>query len=495
MDVVSALDEVRLREHPVVERDRGLNSVDDELVERAPEPQDAFRPVAAVDNQLGDEAVVIGRDAIAGVDAAVHPHTGPAGRMIAADQPGRRQESLGALGIDPALDRMAADLEIALLQRQLLAGRDEDLLAHQIDAGDQLGHRMLDLQARVHLHEEEFAVLIEELHRAGALVAELADGLGRKPADLGAGLRIEHRAGAFLDQLLMAPLNRAVALAQMNRAALAVAQQLDLHMARLFEIALDIDGIVAEIRAGFALSQLQRFRQLLGAAGDLHPFSAAPGGGLDQNRVANLPRGLEGVVGAGDRAVRAADHRKAQALHGLLGGHLVAHDPHMLGRRADEGYAMLLHHLGEAGILRQESDAWMDGVGAGDRRGRQDGRHVEIAVARRRRADADALVGEPHMHGVGVGGRMDRDGCDAHLAAGAMDAKRDLAPVGDENLVEQGYSMSMSGSPYSTGWPSETRICVTVPALGALIGFITFIASMMRSVSPTLTVSPTSTKC
>ena len=40
------------------------------------------------------------------------------------------------------------------------------------------------------------------------------------------------------------------------------------------------------------------------------------------------------------------------------------------------------------------------------------------------------------MHGVGVGGRMHRDGGDAHLLAGAMDAQRDLAAIGDEDFLE-----------------------------------------------------------
>ena len=40
------------------------------------------------------------------------------------------------------------------------------------------------------------------------------------------------------------------------------------------------------------------------------------------------------------------------------------------------------------------------------------------------------------MHGVGVGGGMHRDGLDAHLLAGAVDAQRDLAAIGDEDFIE-----------------------------------------------------------
>ena len=60
------------------------------------------------------------------------------------------------------------------------------------------------------------------------------------------------------------------------------------------------------------------------------------------------------------------------------------------------------------------------------------------------------------MHGVGVGGRMDRDGLDAHFMAGAVDAERDLAAIGDQQLFNghkrmRPYSMTISGWSYSTG--------------------------------------------
>ena len=72
---------------------------------------------------------------------------------------------------------------------QLLAGGDADLLLHEVDAGDHLGHRVLDLDARVHLDEVELAVLVQELERAGAAVADLAAGVGAALADPVAQLR------------------------------------------------------------------------------------------------------------------------------------------------------------------------------------------------------------------------------------------------------------------------------------------------------------------
>ena len=56
------------------------------------------------------------------------------------------------------------------------------------------------------------------------------------------------------------------------------------------------------------------------------------------------------------------------------------------------------------------------------------------------------LVRQQHVLGIGVGGRMHRHGLDAELAAGAQDAQRDFAAIGDDDFLEhRGYSMMNSG--------------------------------------------------
>ena len=53
----------------------------------------------------------------------------------------------------------------------------------------------------------------------------------------------------------------------------------------------------------------------------------------------------------------------------------------MLGRRPDEGEAVFLDDVGEFGVLRQKAIAGMDGFGAGDLAGGDDGGNVEIGLA------------------------------------------------------------------------------------------------------------------
>ena len=133
-------------------------------------------------------------------------------------------------------------------RRQRLAGRDADLLLDQVDAGDHLGHRVLDLDARVHLHEVEAPVAVEqELDRAGVLVAARARAeRDRGVAHLLAQLGRERRRRRLLDQLLVAALDRALALAQVDDVAVAVAEDLELDVARLDQVLLEVDRAVAE---------------------------------------------------------------------------------------------------------------------------------------------------------------------------------------------------------------------------------------------------------
>ena len=99
---------------------------------------------------------------------------------------------------------------------------------------------MFDLDPGVHFDEIEPPVLVEELDGPDPDIAELAHGRGHDLADLAALLRVEDRGRAFLPNLLVAPLQRAVALAEMNGVAATVAEHLDLDVPRLFEVFLKI---------------------------------------------------------------------------------------------------------------------------------------------------------------------------------------------------------------------------------------------------------------
>jgi hypothetical protein len=78
---------------------------------------------------------------------------------------------------------VAAERQVALPEAQLLAGGNPDLLGDEIDAGDLFGHRMLDLDAGVHLDEVELVVLEEEFEGARTTIVDPSAGFGTTLTD------------------------------------------------------------------------------------------------------------------------------------------------------------------------------------------------------------------------------------------------------------------------------------------------------------------------
>ena len=102
------------------------------------------------------------RDAVAGIDRGIEPHTQAARGMELADGAGRGAEGEGIFRIDAAFDGMAFEHNVLLGEGQRRTRSNADLLADDVDAGDGFGHRMLHLQAGVHLEEVEVALLVNE---------------------------------------------------------------------------------------------------------------------------------------------------------------------------------------------------------------------------------------------------------------------------------------------------------------------------------------------
>ena len=95
--------------------------------------------------------------------------------------------------------------------------------------GHELGHRMLDLEARVQLHEVEAALWAEEeLEGAGVPVPRCRHARSTAASISSRSARRDRRRGRFLDQLLVTALDRALALAERENAALPVRE--DLHL-------------------------------------------------------------------------------------------------------------------------------------------------------------------------------------------------------------------------------------------------------------------------
>ena len=392
--------------------------------------------VVAGHDELGDERVERAGDGLAVLVAAVEAYAGAArGRPGGQGAGGGHEVAAAVLGVDAELDGVAADLGVVVAE--LLAGRDAEHLADQVDAGDLLGDAVLDLEAGVDLEEGDRAVLgDEELARAGAVVAGLGeDALGRL-VELGDLLVGEERRGRLLDELLVAALQRAVAGGDDDDVAVLVGQALGLDVAGLVEELLDQALAATEGGDRLAHRGLVGVGDLLERAGDLEAATAAAEDRLDRDRQAVGLGERDDLVGVVDRVLGAGRERCVGAVGDVLGLGLVAQRLDGGRRGTDPDQPGVDDGLGEVGVLGEEAVAGVDRVGTGLLGDRDDLGDVEVRLRRGRAAEGVRLVGEPDEEGVAVRVGVDRDGADAGVLAGADDADGDLAAVGDEDLLQ-----------------------------------------------------------
>ena len=349
----------------------------------------------------------------------------------------RREAGVGILGVHARLDGVPRVGDLLLPQRQGLAGRDPELPLDQIEPGDLLGHRVLHLQTRVHLHEVEMSTrLDDELHRPGAHVVHRPGRQHGGGAHLRAHLGGQVRRRRLFQHLLVPPLHRAIALEEVHVVTVGVAEDLHFDVARALDVLFQEDLLVAEGAGRLALAGGEVGGELLRLVHPAHALAAAPGGRLDEHGEADalgffLQERRILVV-----AVVAGRDRHVGLHHQRLGRRLRPHGADRCRARSDEDDAGRDARLREIGVLGEKAVPGMERFRAGALRRGEDDLDRQVRLARRRRPDADGLVGETDVPRVRVGVGIDRDGAHAHAARGLDDATGDLAAIGDEQLFE-----------------------------------------------------------
>src|SRR5467141_4028103 len=258
MDVHPSFDDAVVEQEFLMQWDIGLDALDCHFGVRDTHTPDRLVAVLPVGDDFADQRVVVGRHGVALVNMRIDPDAGSPRRVIRRNAPGRWREAEGVLGIDAALYRVAANLDVLLAHGQPLARGDANLLLDDVDTGDHFGHRMLDLDACIHLDEVELAVFIEIFESTGAAVADLAAGLDTALADTRALLRRELGCRGLLHDLLVPSLHGAIALAEMDHVLVPVGEHLPLDVSRVLEVLFQIDGSVAESRPGLGPSDADR---------------------------------------------------------------------------------------------------------------------------------------------------------------------------------------------------------------------------------------------
>ena len=192
----------RVPHEPAQEGQGGDDAFDLDRGERVAETVERLVARLAVGDQLRDHRVVAGADLVAFLDACVDADAVRQAQPL--EPAGLWEEGARVLGVEPHLDRVAARMRWRL---DRLPGCDPQLRLHEVDPADELGHRVLDLDAPVQLEEEELPAVEHELGGAGASVADGAPERDRGLLHAVAQLGVDRDRRRLLEHLLVAALD------------------------------------------------------------------------------------------------------------------------------------------------------------------------------------------------------------------------------------------------------------------------------------------------
>ena len=349
---------------------------------------------------------------------------------------GRNPADHGILGVDPGLDGVPAQDDVVLRQRQRLPRRHPQLQLHEVEPGDLLGDRVLDLQPGVHLHEEALSpsprvARDDELDGARAGVAAGPGGRAGGGAHRRALPGRQQRRRRLLDDLLVPALQRALALAEVDHAAVLVGQHLDLDVPGSRDQALDEQGVVAERAARLAPGRGHGAGEVAGPVHRVHALPAAAGRRLDQHRVADSRGGLCQLVvrepGPSDPGTTGTPAAATVCLARILSP--------MASIAAAGGPTKTIPACGagggERGVLAEEAVAGVDRLRAG--RPRRRDHLLDREVARRSRSGPSVPRRGPDVRRACVGSRVHGDRTGSRGPQRADHPHRDLAAVGHEH--------------------------------------------------------------
>ncbi len=278
---------------------------------------------------------------------------------------------------------------------------EPELRLDEVDACHLLGDRVLDLEACVRLDEPMHVALDEELDRRRVLQARFEREPNRVVDEVLPHDRVEVRCRRDLDDLLVPPLDAAIALTQVDDASCVVAEHLHLDVAYPGDVLLDVQPPIAERSARFGLASRERLGQVAAIAHHAHAAAATARDRLDHRgaaveRVEERERLVDGR-----RVRRAPQDRDPGARRDRAGLGLVTERGERSRRRTDEDQTLLCAGLREGRLLAEEAVPGMHGRASRADRRVEDLLHVEI---RRGAASTqrDGEVGAPHREGVCV---------------------------------------------------------------------------------------------
>ena len=219
---------------------------------------------------------------------------------------------------------------------------------------------------------------------------------------------------------------------------MAVGEHLHLDVARVVQVALEVDGRVGEELLAFAARALEGPSSSSSESATRKPLPPPPPAALTATgKPISSPGDPRASATVSTGSVVPGHDRHARLLHQLARARLRAHRLDRARRRADEHDPGLLAGLRERRVLGEEAVARVDRL-ARPRAPRdvEDLLDAQVVLRGGPAAEVVGLVGARDVRRVAVELGVDGDARDAQLLERADDANRDLAAVGDQDLRE-----------------------------------------------------------
>ena len=241
---------------------------------------------------------------------------------------------------------------IVLRDRQRLSHRHQKLQMNKIKPRHHLCHRMLYLQPRIHLKKIKVLLRVhKELDSPRIHIPRRQRQPHRRLTHPPPQVLTDDRRRCLLNHLLMTPLHRTFALAQIHAVPIIVRHQLDLNVPRPLDQLLQIDLTRSKAPLRLTTRRRKRRSKLLRLRHRAHAFSAATGSRLQHHRIPNPRSDTQRLrnVRQSRHTPRNTRHRRSVCCLPRLG--LRPQHPHGTRRWPDESYTRRGTSLCELRVL------------------------------------------------------------------------------------------------------------------------------------------------
>eukprot|EP00128_Syssomonas_multiformis_P014383 Colp12_sorted_trinity150504_noHs@19408 len=203
------------------------------------------------------------------------------------------------LSVDAGLEGVAMLLDLTLPQWECLPRRYLELPLDEVDTGDHLGDRVLDLQAGVHLHEVEPLLGVhDELNSPCADVVHCLRCTHSRQANSFPHLWPEIRRWGLLDDLLVPSLHTAITFKEVHSIPVCVSKDLNFDVSGTDNIFLNKNMVIVERLHGFSSRRLKHAFKVFGPLHNAHTLATTSHDSLNQDGVSNLVSlSLQALVG------------------------------------------------------------------------------------------------------------------------------------------------------------------------------------------------------